>query len=316
MSDEYISKAVEALIDVLKTSNDPEIIKTQQMLLRRLATSGDLTMSRNPAPKNITDVGGYLNLLDTDPAMKKTFISSLLGIPTPLDELEWTLDEPSIPYVSIDNNRPAGAAQASLPLTLKMRFDFSDHFIKARKKLNQLNCQLPLVADQPQLPSSVLITDQLDMLQLMGRKLDIMPGTLLVNPEEDPIAIAKLESDNGTYYQLVLREQGETQNVEEKSWVTLKLENGVIKEQAPSNRRYKPIETIMAEAGWYIKDKTQIPTSLTDLGGFDSFINTTGLIKDKTKVVHELDLLYTGHAITTSKLVDQLNSIWNGEKFE
>jgi len=316
MSDEYISKAVEALIDVLKTSNDPEIIKTQQMLLRRLATSGDLTMSRNPAPKNITDVGGYLNLLDTDPAMKKTFISSLLGIPTPLDELEWTLDEPSIPYVSIDNNRPAGAAQASLPLTLKMRFDFSDHFIKARKKLNQLNCQLPLVADQPQLPSSVLITDQLDMLQLMGRKLDIMPGTLLVNPEEDPIAIAKLESDNGTYYQLVLREQGETQNVEEKSWVTLKLENGVIKEQAPANRRYKPIETIMAEAGWYIKDKTQIPTSLTDLGGFDSFINTTGLIKDKTKVVHELDLLYTGHAITTSKLVDQLNSIWNGEKFE
>ncbi len=316
MSDEYISKAVEALIDVLKTSNDPEIIKTQQMLLRRLATSGDLTMSRNPAPKNITDVGGYLNLLDTDPAMKKTFISSLLGIPTPLDELEWTLDEPSIPFVSIDNNRPAGSAQPSIPLALKLRFDFSDYFIKARKQLNALNCQLPLVADQPQLPSSALVTDKIDMLQVLGRKLSVLPGTLLVNPEEDPIALAKLESDTGSYYQLVLREQGETQNVEEKSWVTLKLENGLIKEQAPANYRYKPIETIMAEAGWYIRDKTQIPTSLSDLGGFDSLINTTGLVKDKTKLVHELDLLFTGHAITTSKIVDQLNATWNGEKFQ
>ena len=54
-----------ALTEVIKGATSPEIQSAQAMLLRRLATQGDVIPSRIPAPRNITEVGGYLNLLET-----------------------------------------------------------------------------------------------------------------------------------------------------------------------------------------------------------------------------------------------------------
>jgi len=56
-------QAVAALLDVIKTASSPEIAQAQSLLLRRLALEGDVVGSRIPAPRNITEIGGYINLL-------------------------------------------------------------------------------------------------------------------------------------------------------------------------------------------------------------------------------------------------------------
>ena len=52
-----------ALTEVIKGATSPEIQQAQAMLLRRLAQQGDVIPSRIPAPRNVTEVGGWFNLL-------------------------------------------------------------------------------------------------------------------------------------------------------------------------------------------------------------------------------------------------------------
>ena len=56
-------KLVDALSEILRNSTSPDALASQQLLLRRMALEADVFPSRAPAPRNITEVGGYLNLL-------------------------------------------------------------------------------------------------------------------------------------------------------------------------------------------------------------------------------------------------------------
>ncbi len=57
------AQALQALLDVIKTVSSPDIAQAQAIMLRRLALEGDVVSSRIPAPQNITEVGGYINLV-------------------------------------------------------------------------------------------------------------------------------------------------------------------------------------------------------------------------------------------------------------
>jgi hypothetical protein len=57
-NDEILS----ALADILRTGRTLKCLEAQRILLRRIALGGDVIPSRIPPPKNITEVGGYINL--------------------------------------------------------------------------------------------------------------------------------------------------------------------------------------------------------------------------------------------------------------
>ena len=60
----FYTVVADALAEILKSANSPEIRQAQLMLMRRLALSGDVVPSRIPPPINITEIGGYLNMFE------------------------------------------------------------------------------------------------------------------------------------------------------------------------------------------------------------------------------------------------------------
>jgi hypothetical protein len=54
MPEEFSQRVVDAMIEVLRASTTPEILRAQQILLQRLALTGAVVPSRIDPPKNIT----------------------------------------------------------------------------------------------------------------------------------------------------------------------------------------------------------------------------------------------------------------------
>ncbi len=68
---------------MIKSENSPEMMKIKRKLLERITNESDIKPSRIPAPRNITELGGYYNLLEKlrDKEMQKNLIASALGLP-------------------------------------------------------------------------------------------------------------------------------------------------------------------------------------------------------------------------------------------
>ena len=181
------------LLTMLQSATSPDALAAQSIVLRRIALEGDIVPSRVPAPRNITKIGGYLNLLGKlrQPAMREQTLAGILGVAGPSSPLGWT---PTIPLsmVPITNDRPAGPAQASIPLTFWVRSDFATPTNAALTFLHQRGCTLPLANQSPRLPAgSAGATPPADALPFLGRTLDVVATTGLDNPATDPIALVR-----------------------------------------------------------------------------------------------------------------------------
>lgn len=85
--------ALQAVLSMLMQSGKDEVTEQYRLeILRRIAEESDVKPSRIPAPLNITEVGGYFNLIEQvqtdDPAlqnqkakMQLALIASALGLP-------------------------------------------------------------------------------------------------------------------------------------------------------------------------------------------------------------------------------------------
>ena len=71
------------LMEFLKQETSEEAIKIRNLMMKRIATEGSVTASRIPAPKNITELGGYINLLTSlgEDEMRRQTIAAALGVP-------------------------------------------------------------------------------------------------------------------------------------------------------------------------------------------------------------------------------------------
>lgn len=71
------------LVSILQNEVDLETIKYRNEILRRIATEGEVKPSRIPAPRTITEVGGYFNLLMKlhETELLKQMLASVLGLP-------------------------------------------------------------------------------------------------------------------------------------------------------------------------------------------------------------------------------------------
>ncbi|MEA2414505.1 MAG: hypothetical protein QOI58_1162 [Thermoanaerobaculia bacterium] len=309
-----------AIVDLLKTGSSPDILEAQRILLQRVALEGDVVPSRIPAPKNITEVGGYLNLLqDTgQPELRAEMLAALLGVagPPQPDLLGPAGSVTPLAFVQLPNDRPAGTAQPAIPTTITIRSDFFDAFLTARKAIHDAGAMLPLLS-----PPRVLPRNQLgaappdDVLPLLGRALDVVPAALLVDPDNDSLAIARLASDPPGAFQLVTRELDGGTVVPEQSWSAQKCDDTTCTALPAAPHRYFPLAPILAAAGWYAQTPLVLPSSRTKPGSLSRLINIAGFVAGTTHLGDELALLYPSAQIAASTLVTRLHWVWNGQGF-
>ena len=69
---------------ILEQEVSDEMYKIRKLIMLRMALEGEVKASRIPMPKNITEVGGYYNLLtkQKEKSMQRQLVASALGLPS------------------------------------------------------------------------------------------------------------------------------------------------------------------------------------------------------------------------------------------
>lgn len=310
-------QALTALLDVIRVGSTPEAVQAQALMLRRLALQGDVVGSRVPAPRNISEIGGYINLLTDlgEPDVRTQMLASLLGVSGPNVPLSGFSGQPALSWVVMPNDRPQGTAQPSIPLSISVRSDFAPALQAALKTLHDQGCTLPLLSQARALPMAVPGAPPLDdPLPYIGRALDVVPTAALVDPDVDPVALAR----QGAHpYEIVARVlSGGAVPVAAGPWEALKCDATTCTPvPAPAGgRQYVPVAPALASAGFYPASPAPQPASSHDRA-WGHLTNVTGLVAGVTRLGDELGLLYYRDDIAASSLGTRLFWVWNGTKF-
>ena len=314
--DAFAEAASQSFFDVIKNASTPEALEAQNIILRRIALQGDVIPSRVPPPRNITEIGGYLNLLTTlnELDMRSQVLAGILGVAGPNPPLGWVGAATPLTFVPFLNDRPAGPAQPSLPVTVLVRSDFVDALRTAQQELHDRGCVLPLMSGPLALPpAGGFVTATLDPLDYVGRTLRLAVSTALTNPETDPIALVRPLGSSDPY-QLAARSTGTT---------TVPVAPADYEALQRSPTGFTPVSLtgapmvlllpIVDGAGFRPPTPLPEPTDaspeawakLTNIGGL-----TIG-----TQLGDELRLLHSATEIAGSALAAWLSWRWNGTAF-
>lgn len=320
--DPTFTTVMEAIVELIRSGVRPDVLEAQRLLLQRLATQGDVFPSRIPAPLNITQVGGYLNLLERagEQGMRTSAVASALGIAGPPTVAAGTGGAVPVGFIDVANDRPAGAIQASIPPLLTVRADFHAPLLAARQTLHAAGCLLPLRAPRAVLPASqpgatAIGLDMAAVLTALGRTLELFPGTVLVDPATDALAIARPETPATDPVRLVARELDGGTLVNEASWVATRASATAVADDPPALARYLDVAPVMQAAGWVHPAPLELPANLQARGTLARFVNLTGLIAGETTLGAELELLYPPAAIARSALALFTGWSWDGAAF-
>jgi len=314
------SQVAGALSEILRSSSSPEVLQAQQLLLQRLALQGDVFSSRIPVPRNITEVGGYLNLLARlgETEIRTQALAAALGVagPNPMPGL---VPSHGVLFdVMRPNDRPAGGAEASTPVQVAIRNDFAPAFDSARQAIHAAGCRIPVLgfapsALPPLLPGAPGLPG--DLLLHLGRVLRLMPTAALADPDQDLLALAR--PDGETALQVVARQVDpgapDAGSVATASWVAWSCEATSCTEST-DDRAYLPLAPVLNAAGWY-QPAPPAPTSAGDTGDWWRWTNITGLVPGSSRFGDELLQRHTPGQVAASSLRDALDFVWNGEAF-
>lgn len=315
------SDVLEVLTELMRTATRPEVMEAQRVLLQRLAYQGDVFDSRIPAPLNITEVGGYLNLLasagfnDT----RASAIASALGIAGPPPSSVVIGGALPVGFVEFPNDRPSGPVESSIPPLITVRADFASALHAAKAALHASGCALPLRSVAPRLPPAGPVPDadldQAVVLASLGRTLAVYPGTVLVDPASDPLAIARPDATPAEPARLVARQLDGSGTVAEQEWVAMTANATEATEGATTAFRFVEVAPIMQAQGWYHPQPEQLPQNLKERGTLVEFVNLTGLVAAETTLMDELTLLYSAAEIARSSLWLHAHLVWDGARF-
>lgn len=309
---------VNSIVDILKTASSPDAIEARNMILRRIALQGDVIGSRLPPPKNISEIGGYMNLLETikQPEMRAQALAGIMGVAGPSQPLGWVTNDQSLAFVTLANDRPAGPAQPTISLTFLVRSDFSGAFQAALNALHQQGCALPIsgqpaVTLPPALPGALPPTD---VLPYLGRTLDLASGAALINPQADALALVRPQGTTDLF-QIASRVLSPgVVSVTPANYDALQCSATSCSIVAVTGAQYVPVAPVLAIAGFYPASPLPQPTSLGSTG-WAHFTNITGLVPGVTKLGDELSLLYGWSMINHSIFAGALRWVWDGTKF-
>lgn len=316
------SGVIDAIVDLIRSGVRPDMLEAQRQLLQRLANQGDVFPSRIPAARNITEVGGYLNLLQSAGLvdMRSSAIASALGVAGPPSSSLTLGGSVALGYVELVNDRPAGAVQASIPPTLSVRADFHGPLLSALASIRAAGCKLPLRAPRPALPANQSAAnstsaDLAAVLTATGRVLEVFPGTVLLDSSSDALALARPETPATEPLRLVARELDGGGSVDEASWVAVRASADAVANDPPASRRYLELAPIMSGAGWIHPEPLLAPSSSVARGSLARFVNLTGLVAGETTLGAELGQLYSPAAIAQSAFASLLAFVWDGHAF-
>jgi hypothetical protein len=310
-------RMLDTLDSIVKSVTSPDIVEAQTILLRRLALQGDVIASRIPSPRNITEIGGYLNLLDTldQTEMRAQMLAGILGVAGPNPPLGWVSIKPLLALVSMPNDRPDCTAQASIPLTFSVRSDFLNYLKEALKSLHDQGCVLPLIAWALPLPQAVPgVEEPVDFLPYLGRTLDIVPASALRDPVTDPVALGRAKG-SADAFQIVARviSPGPVA-VPPSNWEVLKCDAAACTPMPIDSAQFVPVAPELATAGFYPSSPLPQPGRQTETS-WAHFTNITGLVTGVTRLGDELALLYSPADISGSIFATRLHWVWDGTKF-
>lgn len=66
---------------LLAQETSPEMMNAKIRIMERIANDTDINPARIPAPLNITEIGGYYNLLKKHEELQLRMLASVLGLP-------------------------------------------------------------------------------------------------------------------------------------------------------------------------------------------------------------------------------------------
>lgn len=311
-------RAIDALTKILESAVSTETLQAQHMILRRLALSGDLFPSRIPPPLNITEVGGYLNLLEEVPEVRSQALASALGVAGPNPSPGWDPELPGLYFTTRANDRPAGDAQAAIPVEFTVRSDFARPLDAALGALHAKGAGLPVLRTTLPLPRAEPLsatTPPADLLPYVGRILDLVPAAALADPTADALALGRPSA--GGPLQLVARQLDasapDAASVTPTEWKLLKCDATSCTEVTVLDA-FVPLTPVLNAAGWY-QPAITAPTSNHDANGWNRWRNLTGLVAGETRLGDELSLLYPAGQIARSTLRGQEDRVWDGTTF-
>ncbi|HEX5284579.1 MAG TPA: IPT/TIG domain-containing protein [Bryocella sp.] len=311
------SQIVGSLVNLIQANNSPDAIAAQSILMRRLALEGDVVGSRIPPPRNISEVGGYLNLLGTlgETAMREQALAGILGVAGPTPALGFQSAQP-LSMVSLTNDRPAGTAQPTLPLSVLVRSDFLNPFLAAMQTLHAQGATLPCsgpsaLALPPGGPGSVLPTD---LLLYLGRVLTLATTAALIAPGTDPLVLARPAGSAVAFGIAANVLSPGTVAVAPANYDALQINAGAIAPASLVGAALVMVAPLLAGAGFYPASPFPTPTTPAD-SAWARMTNITGLVPGTTSYGDELALLYPPSVIAASALAPALGYVWDGTTF-
>ena len=126
------------------------------------------------------------------------------------------------------------------------------------------------------------------MLGALGRLLEVFPGCVLIDPDLDPLVIARRETPATSPFLLGARELEGGALVPEQSWVAKRGSATSVVDDAPAPRRLLEVAPILNAAGWYHPAPVVAPVSLAERGTLVRFTNVTGLVAGETTLGDEM----------------------------
>jgi len=311
------AQIVGSLLAMVQANNSPDAAAAQSILLRRLALQGDVVGSRVPAPRNISEIGGYLNLLDTlgESAMREQTLAGILGVAGPIPSLTMLQPQP-LSMVSVTNDRPSGVAQASLPLSVQVRSDFVGSLLDALKLLHAQNATMPFAG-----PTSLTLPAggpaaslPADPLLYLGRVLTLASAAALRAAASDPLVLARKAGTTGAFDIManVLSPGGVAMPPD--NYEALQIAGTTVAKVPLNNTSLVKLAPLLASAGFYPATPFPAPASTTDIA-WTRLTNITGLVAGTTTLGDELALLYPPSLIAASAFASALGYHWDGANF-
>ncbi|HEX2814781.1 MAG TPA: hypothetical protein VHN39_00190, partial [Phenylobacterium sp.] len=296
----------------------PDAIEAQNILMRRLALEGDVIGSRVPPPRNITEIGGYMNMLADlkEGAMREQTLAGILGVAGPTPAQGFISTTTPLSLVAIANDRPAGVSQPSIPTNVWVRSDFVSSVQAAVKGLHAQGATLPLTG-----PSVLTLpkggsgaTMPANVLFYLGRTLNLAPQAALAVPGTDPLALIRASGTTDPFAAAANVINPATVPVTPANYDALQCTTTTATTVPLAAASFVPLGPVLAAAGFYQPSPPPQPASNLDIS-WTTFSNITGLVVGDTLLGDELELLHQPSDIAASVFASLLNTVWNGVTF-
>ena len=304
-----------ALTEVIKGATSPEIQQAQAMLLRRLAQQGDVIPSRIPAPRNVTEVGGWFNLLGemNENALRHDMMASALGLAGAAPgSVGGGVGSPPMSLTTVVNDRTV--PDASLAVTV--RSDFAPSLQTALADLRAAGGTLPMWSPPPALPSPTGGTGAPPSpLPWLGREFWVAPSAALGDPDTDPVMVGRLTTDPPGYRTLVRVNSG-TPLSQTDAWTGLVWDQigSAFVERPVASATFLPLAIALAATPFTVADLAAAPAGRGDVR-WARATAVAGLVPGVSRLGDELAYVWPSAAISASAWASHLDDVWDGTAF-